>query len=187
MRALTALILAAAVVTSGCAIVNRTVAGGRVPDQPDDPSRVGPAVLIGGAADASGTWRAWVYRTNDGSICLDIRASDNGSTGCSSDVTGIAGLGTATGGPFDYMSGGTLKPGATTASIELAGGQTATAPLVAAGSIAPGASYFAARVPAASRVAAVRILDANGSVVETLATPEADPSKEPPSAEPSHG
>ncbi len=187
MRGLTVLALTAMLVASGCGIVNRQLTRGAVPDQPDDPSRVGPAVVIGGAADAAGTWRAWVYRTNDGSICLTIRANDNGSSGCSSDVTGITGLGRSTGGAFDYASGGSLKPGATTAAIQLVGGQTATAPLVAVGSMAPGASYFAARLPAGSRVEAVQILDGAGTVLETLTSPDADPGKEAPTSAPSPG
>src|SRR6478609_3856148 len=104
-----ALVLAAAmVVASGCGIVDRQVTRGAVPDQPDDPSRVGPAVVIGGAADAAGTWRAWVYRTNDGSTCLTIRANDNGSGGCSSDAAGITGLGSSTGGAIGYARSGSL-------------------------------------------------------------------------------
>ena len=183
-----ALVLAAAmIVASGCGIVDRQVTRGAVPEQPDDPSRVGPAVVIGGAADAAGTWRAWVYRTNDGSTCITIRANDNGSSGCSSDAAGITGLGSSTGGAFDYASGGSLKPGATTAAIHLLGGQTATAPLVAVGSIAPGASYFAARLPAGSRVEAVQILDGAGTVLETLTNPLAAPGKEAPTSAPSPG
>jgi hypothetical protein len=182
------LAVAAMVVASGCGIVDRQLTRGSVPEQPDDPSRVGAAVVIGGAADAAGTWRAWVYRTNDGSICLTIRSDANGSSGCSSDIAGITGLGSSTGGgAFDYASGGSLKPGATTAAIQLASGQTASAPLVAVGAIAPGASYFAARLPAGSHVDAVRILDAAGTVLETLTSPVADPGKESPTSAPSPG
>ena len=180
MRGLIALALVAAVGASGCGIVGRQLTRGGVPDQPDDPTRVGPAVVIGGAADAGGTWRAWVYRTNDGSICLAITSDTNGSAGCSSDITGITGLGTASGGPFDYVSGGSLEPGATAASVELAGGATATAPLVGAPGVAPGARFFAARLPPGSHVDRVQILDATGTRLETLTIPDGDPGKEAP-------
>lgn len=177
---LAVLALAASVAASGCGIVSRQMTGRAVPDQPDDPTRVGTAIVIGGAADATGTWRAWVYRTNDGSICLAIDATDSGSAGCSSDVGGIAGLGTATGGAFTYVSGGSLKPGATTALIHVAGGVTATAPLVAVPAIQPGASYFAARLPAGAQVQGAEILGADGIVLETLTRPDAAPGEEAP-------
>ena len=98
MRQLAAVALMAAFVASGCGIVGRQLTQRGVPDQPGDPSRVGPAVVIGGAADAAGTWRAWVYRTNDGSICLSIESNENGSSGCSSDLEGITGMGRSSGG-----------------------------------------------------------------------------------------
>ena len=182
MRQLAAVALMAAFVASGCGIVGRQLTQRGVPDQPGDPSRVGPAVVIGGAADAAGTWRAWVYRTNDGSICLSIESNENGSSGCSSDLEGITGMGRSSGGSFDYVSGGSLKPLATTASIRFADGKTATVPLVAIVAIQPGARFFAARLPPSSEVSGIDILDAAGNVLETLANPFDDPVKVPPPA-----
>ncbi len=142
--------------------------------------RVGPAVVIGAGSDATGAWRAWVYRTADGSTCLEVSSGDSSSSACGLGGDPVTGLGIGMGGAADYVSGGTRQPDSTAARVELASGQAVVVSLVAAPAIAPGAKFFAARVPAGSHVVAVRILDAAGTVLETLATPEADPRKEPP-------
>ena len=67
-------------------------------------------------------------------------------------------------------------------TVQLAGGQTVMAPLVAVAAITPGGGYFAVRVPVGSHVDAVQVLDDAGTVLETLTSPDPDPSKEPPSS-----
>jgi len=179
-RAALAAWIAVGLSAAGCSVVSQQISRPAVPDAPQDPTRVGPAVLIGSGADATSAWRAWVYRTADGSTCLEVNSGSSASTGCGPGADAVTGIGVSSDGTVDYITGGTQRPGATAALVMLATGDSAQAPLVAAPVFGPNARYFATRVPTGSQVDEVRILDAAGTVLETLTTGEADPRKEPP-------
>ena len=165
-----ALVLASVPALGGCGAVAGLFAS--VPDQPRAADRVGPAVVVAEGTGAAGDYRAWIYRTADGLTCLEIAHKGGGGTGSGPGPEGASGLGVSGSDAGVFVSGGTRR--ATAASVIVHGGSggdvTVPAMLPPEG-VTSGIRYFVAGLPAGSQPKSVDILDAAGSVLETMPLP----------------
>lgn len=165
-----ALVLALAPALSGCGAVASLFVG--VPDQPHAVDRVGPAVMVAEGTSAGGDYRAWIYRTADRLTCLEVAQKDGGGTGCGPGQDGAIGPGVSSNDAGVFVSGGTHR--ATAASVIVHGGSsgdvTVPATLPAEG-VTSGIRYFVAGLPAGSRPTSADVVDAEGSILESLDFP----------------
>ena len=150
----------------GCSTIAGIIAG---PDRvaPENPKRVGPAILVAAGRSAGGDYRGWVCRTNDGMTCLDVSVNGGGGGSCGSDMT--VGLSVSSGtGMVTTVSGGVASPDAVTVVVH-SDDPDVTAPVSgAAEAIAPGVKFFVAVLPEGATPTTVDVLDANRAVIQTL-------------------
>ena len=158
--------LALAASLNGCGVF-AGVMSGPVAAEPNNPDRVGPAILVAAGTGPGGEYRAWVYRTKDGSTCFEVAASGGGGAGCSSDVSGVVGPSVSTTNKATLVSGGTAAPDAMSVVIH-SNQADVTAPLSgAAGALIPGVKVFAVALGAGATPTTIDVLDGDGKVLVT--------------------
>jgi hypothetical protein len=146
---------------TGCAMV---------PNEPTNADRVGPVLVVGGGAQ-NGGWRAWVYRTRTGDLCLEVRGLAGGGYGCGPGAEGLRGPGIDMSEKETFVTGGTRAAGAATARLNDADGSEATTSLVAVDPVAVGWRVYAFAESPSAHPQSVEILDAAGTVIESATVP----------------
>jgi hypothetical protein len=139
-----------------------------VPDQPGNVDRVGAAVVVGQGQDPElGGYRAWVYRTRDGATCFEVATQGMSSTGCGPGADAVVGISAYETDGGWFVVGSTDQPAAS-AVVHLAdGGQVRGAVTAAAPGLVGGLSFLVIPVTAGPP-ASVDLLDAEGSVLESV-------------------
>ncbi len=155
--------------TAGCAAVAGLSAG--VPDQPRNEKAIPPIVLVAQGTSPGGDYRAWVYRTSDGMTCLETAAKGNGARSCVGGQAWDSGPGTSVGDSGVFVNGSTTQSTATSAVVHEASGGSVTVPLADAAPVLPGVRFFVAGFAPGSDPTTVDIVDAGGTVVESLTVP----------------
>jgi hypothetical protein len=166
MRRLVAATFVAALGVAGCGDLRTGVPAGE-PVAPKNPDQVGPMVQIAAGVTAAGTWRAWVYRTKDGSVCIEYAGGESGGATYGPEDS-VMPPSTSVSNREAFVIGGTADRSAAGAVIRLASGATMRVPLVPVGTVSKiGARYYVASVPLEDGVVEIDIVDAAGTVVET--------------------
>jgi hypothetical protein len=166
------LVLATLVAASaaGCGAVAGLLAG--VPDRPRNEQALPPFVLIAQGTGAGGDYRAWVYATSDGWTCVETAAKHNGGRSCV--PVGQAwdgGPGMSAGDDGVFVDGSTTLAIATSAVVHDGAGGSVTVPLADAAPVLPGVRFFVAGFAPGSAPTTADIVDASGTVLETISFP----------------
>jgi hypothetical protein len=144
---------------------------GGVAQQPMDPTAVPPVLQVANGVGPSGPYRAWVYRTGDGSHCFELAVSTGSGSGCGprpEDVAGFSYTYPSDNSPASAM-GGTLHRAATSAVGTLTTGATMPIRLVRPGAFLPAEmQLFVVVLPPGAGLTRVDVLDAGGTVLETF-------------------
>ncbi len=160
------LVIAGCAAVTGCGALAGAFRG--APDTPSNPDRVGPAVLVAAGRVSGGPWRAWVYRTRDGSLCLEFATPGGGGSSCGPGKDGLTGIGVSSDGDGVFVSGGSRNATAVGAKVRLSDGSTSEVPFLPPNGLTPTIRLFVAVLPADAQVGAVDIVDAAGRVLETI-------------------
>ena len=168
LRRLGSVALAGALAITGCAGTSpRAARPVPVPAPGQGAGRVGPAVLIGAGTAATGPWRAWVFRAEDGSLCYEYEGGAGGGDTCGDEASIIEPSISATDREV-YVSGGTRQQAAVGAVLRLSDGTVRQIPLVNPGALSTiGGRYFFVLLPINAGVERVEIVDAAGTILET--------------------
>lgn len=165
-----ALVGLVAVSTAGCGAVAGLFSG--VPDRPRNELAVAPWVLVAQGTGAGGDYRAWVYRTSDGMTCQETAAKHNGGRSCiGGGQAWDGGPGFSAGDDGVFAEGSTTQASATSAVVHDASGVSVTVPLRDGAPVLPGIGFFVAGFAPGSVPTTADIVDAAGTVLETITFP----------------
>ena len=131
---------------------------------PDGPRAVGPAVEAGSGPSGTGQWTAWIYPTEGGGSCIEVRGIPGAGTSCLSE--GATALSQGRTGDEVLLTAGTTRPGVAAMRLRHADGSVEALPLLAGAGI-PGRYAFVA-LPAKPLPVAIDLLAATGEVIEEL-------------------
>jgi hypothetical protein len=137
-----------------------------VPDAPTNPNKVDPVALVGSGSEFGG-WRAWVYRTGVGDLCLEVRGVNRGGVRCDRGDDALAGPATQVAQQGTFVLGGTRIAAASSVEIRMADDSIATGQLVEPGGLANGLRVYVVAVASSARPVSVEVAAADGKVLET--------------------
>lgn len=137
-----------------------------IPDAPTNPNRIDPVVLVHSGSE-NGGWRAWIYRTGTGQLCLEVRGVDGDGVRCGQGGDALEGPGTQVSERATFVLGGTRIAAAASVKVVMADNSTASGPIVEATRVAGGLRVYVVPVSPTSEPVAVDVVDTDGKVVES--------------------
>ena len=159
MRTVLALLATLALIVGGCRLEGLR-----------KPQPVGPQVRVGAGEAFGGPWTAWIYRVDDGSLCLEFR-SDTGPTdgGCGSAFGPFVTRGVA----VTRVIGGTNDPRAKVAHLVIADQPPVDLDITTpAAGVTEDVGFYVTALPGAPTVKRIEIVDAAGGLLETTIVEE---------------
>lgn len=137
-----------------------------VPDAPMNPIRIDPVVLVRSGSE-NGGWRAWIYRTGTGQLCLEVRGVDGDGVRCGQGGDALEGPRMQVSERGTFVLGGTRIAAAASVKVVMADNSTASGLVVEATGVAEGLRVYVVPVSPTSEPVAVDVVDADGKVVES--------------------
>jgi hypothetical protein len=132
------------------------------------PVHTGPEVPVGAGVLPTGDWTAWVYRSVDSGLCLQIRVDGRDP----STICGLEGSGTSIWRPDTpvgpFVGGVTSDDGASSAWVTFADGSVIRGPVARATAVSD-LGFFAVPVEAAAPPSQLDIHQDDASVIESIA------------------
>jgi hypothetical protein len=154
-------------VLAGCGAVATVLSG--PPTAPRNADALPPIVQVAEGTGPGGPYRAWIYRTRDGSSCMEVSVGTSGGTSCGPDDASLLGIGANQSNGAILISGGTTASDATSAVARLADGSALPPVRLASGApLAAGAWFFAIAAGDDETPVGIEIVDDGGAVLETI-------------------
>jgi hypothetical protein len=142
-----------------------------VPDRPGNPDAVAPVALVTEGFGPAGAYRVWAFRTSRGWTCIEVDSANGSNGGCDPAGGPPIGVGVGRDDHGVVVHGVTAEASAVSAVVRDASGLTTTLTLFEVGPTVPGAKIAVANLGPGANPAAIDVLDAGGSKVDSAALP----------------
>ena len=161
------LVLGSAMLLGGCQFPSVALDADGLPVEPFADERVGPAIMVAEGESPGGSYRAWLYRTQDGMTCFEVATLGGNSSVCGDGPDGTVGLSVSERNEdVWFVSGGTRQP-AVAANVAYDDGTSFRVEIVRPPvALANGVGYLV-HGSTSARPVSVELLDEAGTVLDT--------------------
>ena len=134
------------------------------------PQPVGPEVQVAAGEAFGGPWTAWIYRVDDGNLCMEFRSAAGPTDGgCGSGLGPFVTRGVA----VTRVIGATDDPRAKVAHLVIAGQPPVDLDIAAPPTgVTQDVGFYVAALPGAPTVERIEIVDAAGLLLDTTTVEE---------------